>query len=95
LTVQFNGETNEVVLGTDVSETQSGNVITDVFANSEILMSADIGENDPLVVFTGDIILTTTVAGASAPDSSTGWIGALAILGVCAAGALNRKSRTA
>jgi MYXO-CTERM domain-containing protein len=62
-----------------------------VYANSDLMMSATVGQQDPSIDFMGDVTITV----AAAPDSSPGLVGVLALLGVCAFGAWQKRAQAA
>jgi hypothetical protein len=87
---------DSLTFGSSDNETTSGNVVKDDYgSDSSLDLTTTIGEGDPITVFAGDLYITTPVAGASAPDSSTGLAGILALLGICAGGAWHKKARAA
>ena len=99
LFVKFNGEA-DLILGpaptlnaTPDPSLPGDDIYTSTYDDSELRLSATIGENDPGVDFKGTVVITT-IAAAPAPDSSPGLPGVLTLLAVCASGA-RRKAREA
>jgi hypothetical protein len=90
ITNSYNGAMT-LTLGTD-TETDVGGVYTDTFAGSTLDLTTSLSYHDPAIVFTGDITMTTSLA---APDSSPGLVGILALIGVCAVGAWQKREQAA
>jgi MYXO-CTERM domain-containing protein len=93
LFVSFKGEADLILGPTDSETLGAGGVYTDTYTDSELLLTARIGENDPTVDFNGTVTITTTAT--SAPDSSPGLVGILALLGVCAIGGWQKRPQAA
>lgn len=91
-TINFNGPAS-LTLVDSPAVVQNGNVYTFEYDDSILALNANVGGNDPVVDFTGEVDISVTAAGgaASVPDSSTSVIGALALIGICAAGAMRRN----